>query len=473
MNTYKKYKNFALIFLAVSFMVSGLFFSADIARAGGFTPFNPFAGGGPSGSPCGINWPVYGCPSGVGNTYIAVDTNKKVYAPGETIVVFWSLNVNPSSFDGGVDVWGNDRRFYSGSYPGHTISGTEYFTASSPGGYDFNYGTCVQDSQHCSTGSIRYTVEAPNTGGVIQQPKPACSRSDMQIETVNVYSAAPGRTGQWWCDNHFGVNLGGDWQCLSVSGGSCSSDAPQGSDVTCGLCLGDDPLPRGGGGPSEGGLPSRRPSVTISACSGVFCGSVSCDPNIQSCSNQCGSKYDCGYVDPQVIIQPIGEVVIPDPLRISWNSSYTSSCNASSDPNVWSGSKPTSGSENIFNPTSVSQRGTYSFTMSCSGRWDSAKASDTKTAKVISLPRCSFSANPSSIVLPGKSALSWNCEYASGGCSIDNNIGEVDSTSGIKNVTPSKTTTYTLNCVGLDGSKSWEATVTNAFEPIIKEVIPR
>ncbi len=258
-------------------------------------------------------------------------------------------------------------------------------------------------------------------------------------------------------------------------GGSSSSGGGGGG--------GGGPTGPGGGGGDGGGNGNgggsgpgpQLPIQTITVCSGAFCsGSASCDPNIQSCSDQCGSKYDCGYVDPQVAIQPIQEVVVPDPLRVSWNSSYTSSCSASSNPNVWNGSKSTSGSEDIFNPTSISNRGTYSLSISCSGVFgDGAWAYDSKTARVISLPRCSFSANPSTIVLPEESTLAWNCAYASGGCSIDNGVGSVNSISGSMNVVPSETTTYTLNCNGLDGSRSWQATVTNAFESTIKEVIPR
>lgn len=59
-----------------------------------------------------------------------------------------------------------------------------------------------------------------------------------ETQQVQVYDQSPGQTGQWWCDNHFGKNLGGYWRCDSVRGGrhygtSCNSDAPYGSIVTC------------------------------------------------------------------------------------------------------------------------------------------------------------------------------------------------------------------------------------------------
>jgi len=98
---------------------------------------------------------------------------------------------------------------------------------------------------------------------------------------------------------------------------------------------------------------------------------------------------------------------------------------------------------------------------------------DSQSCYVSCPPVCDFSTNPSIIVLPQTSTLSWVCQYAEYGCSIDNKIGSVNSSSGSVNVVPSKTTTYALNCNGIDGSRSWQATVTNAFEPIIREVIPR
>jgi hypothetical protein len=75
-------------------------------------------------------------------------------------------------------------------------------------------------------GSCGATV--PN-GGLV-----SCSQYG-DVQSINIGgSAAPGRTGQWWCTNHFGGNLGGTWDCLAVTGGSCTADAPASSTVTCG-----------------------------------------------------------------------------------------------------------------------------------------------------------------------------------------------------------------------------------------------
>lgn len=86
--------------------------------------------------------------------------------------------------------------------------------------------------------------------------------------------------------------------------------------------------------------------------------------------------------------------------------------------------------------------------------------------------QCDFSANPSSIVRPQTSTLSWACQYASS-CSIDQGIGSVDNVSGTQSLQPSKTTTYTLTCSGTGGPSIKSATVSVSMPKIeIKEVAP-
>ncbi len=55
-----------------------------------------------------------------------------------------------------------------------------------------------------------------------------------RVEQIMPGNSSPGQTGQWWCDRHLGVNAGGKWKCLSVSGlGSCSQTAPSNELITC------------------------------------------------------------------------------------------------------------------------------------------------------------------------------------------------------------------------------------------------
>jgi len=174
-----------------------------------------------------------------------------------------------------------------------------------------------------------------------------------------------------------------------------------------------------------------------------------------------------GATPPTVDLAGPAIVEIPDPLILSWGSSNTDSCFASGN---WSGFKPTSGLETIKSRTTTADRGTYNFKIACSGSGGSA--SDGVTTKIIQVPRCVFTANPTTIILPQYSTLSWSCQYANT-CSIDQGIGLVNNVSGTKNVRPTKTTTYTLTCRTPDGSRSYQATVNVGFIPKLREVMPR
>ena len=189
---------------------------------------------------------------------------------------------------------------------------------------------------------------------------------------------------------------------------------------------------------------------------------------VHSCSAQgCTSEavhnsFTCGIPPPPVVTLTTWPVFeIPDLVSLYWSSANADSCVASGD---WSGAKATQGEERFSKPS-----GNYSFTLTCTGPGGSA--SDTKNVRVIQVPKCSFTANPGSIILPASSTLSWSCEYANS-CSIDQGIGSVSSVSGTKVVRPSVSTTYTLTCSGLDGSRSSQATVNIGFEPTRREVPP-
>ncbi|MDE2019978.1 MAG: hypothetical protein KGJ13_06570 [Patescibacteria group bacterium] len=82
----------------------------------------------------------------------------------------------------------------------------------------------------------------------------------------------------------------------------------------------------------------------------------------------------------------------------------------------------------------------------------------------------SFTANPSSIVPPELSTLSWVATGNITSCTIDNSVGAVAS-NGSAQVSPSRTTTYTLTCIGPDGTAAKTALVA-VQSPGLYEISP-
>ena len=160
-------------------------------------------------------------------------------------------------------------------------------------------------------------------------------------------------------------------------------------------------------------------------------------------------------------------VEIPDSITLFWATERAGSLMASGD---WSGSKQV-GPLPYKSETFTKPRGSYTFILAASNSSGGSATSQVNT-RVIQVPRCAFSADPVSIIPPKYSTLSWSCQYADA-CSIDQGIGSVNPVSGTKSVRPSQTTTYTLTCSGLDGSRSYQTTVNVGFTPKIREIIPR
>ena len=187
-------------------------------------------------------------------------------------------------------------------------------------------------------------------------------------------------------------------------------------------------------------------------------------------SSDGASTYDSVTVNvigpPTIDFRTSDEVELPNPINLAWATENADSLTASGD---WSGPKQAGPlpykTEQLFKP-----RGSYIFTLTATG--PAGTASETRNVRVIQVPRCSFIANPTSIIPPASSTLSWSCQYADS-CSIDQGIGSVNNVSGTKGVRPIQTTDYTLTCGGLDDSRSYYATVNVGFTPKLREVIPR
>ncbi|MEE8131597.1 MAG: hypothetical protein V3T98_00940 [Candidatus Paceibacterota bacterium] len=218
----------------------------------------------------------------------------------------------------------------------------------------------------------------------------------------------------------------------------------------------------------EGDIPGRSGTSKISNLGiGDYNYGVKC---VNENNKEASDNVIVYVVGPEVDLFGPSTVEIPDPLTLNWTSSNVSSCLASVE---WNGSKPFSGPETIWSSTQASQRGDHTFTLTCSDNFGNSD-SDSHTATIIQVPRCSFTANPSTIILPESSILEWSCQYADS-CSISQGIGSVDSISGTKEVRPTETTTFILACQGLDGEKYWTATVSVEESGLFRwrEIIPR
>ncbi len=169
---------------------------------------------------------------------------------------------------------------------------------------------------------------------------------------------------------------------------------------------------------------------------------------------------------PALIFKGPDIVEIPDSITLFWATERADSLIASGD---WSGNKQP-GPLPYKSETLTKPRGSYTFVLTASNSMGSATSQ--VNARVIQVPRCTFTANPTSIILPQSSTLSWSCQYADS-CSIDQGIGSVNNVAGTKEVRPPKTTIYTLTCDSLDASRSYQATVNVGFTPWLREVIPR
>jgi hypothetical protein len=139
---------------------------------------------------------------------------------------------------------------------------------------------------------------------------------------------------------------------------------------------------------------------------------------------------------------------------LDWTSGNATSCTASG---AWSGSRSTSGSQNVGPMTTTS-----TFTLSCSG--SGGTASDSATVTVTQappgMPVVNLSASPQSVMAGGSTTLSWSSQNASG-CAASGAWSGNKATSGTEAVGPlNSNSNFTLQCTGSGGSASATANVT-------------
>ena len=142
---------------------------------------------------------------------------------------------------------------------------------------------------------------------------------------------------------------------------------------------------------------------------------------------------------------------------ISWSSKNANSCLASGG---WTQINSTSGT--FITPSLLK---TVAYTISCTGRGGTTKASTKVLVGSAPAPTLTLTATPASIAYHGSSSLSWLSTNATS-CTASGGWSGTEPASGTF-TTPAltTTTTYTLTCTGIGGTATQSATITVAALP--------
>lgn len=150
-------------------------------------------------------------------------------------------------------------------------------------------------------------------------------------------------------------------------------------------------------------------------------------------------------------------------VTLSWSTANATSCTASGG---WSGSKPTSGSQDV-----AVASGSTTFTLGCTGAGGSISRSATVTASAPGNPppAITFTTNSSAVMFGGSFTLNWSAANAST-CTASGGWSGAKATAGSEIITSASTgaITYTLACTGPGGNATQSTTVTvNAVPPTL------
>lgn len=169
-----------------------------------------------------------------------------------------------------------------------------------------------------------------------------------------------------------------------------------------------------------------------------------------SCSNDSGATVRSVSVGIQGATPTVTLSATPTNVQsggsttLNWSSTNATSCTASGG---WSGSKATSGSQQI---SGVAQNTT--FALSCSGAGGSAQQSVQVTVSSTPLPTVTLSAAPTSVQSGGSTALTWSSTNATS-CTASGDWSGNKATSGTQQIAGlMQTATFTLSCTGAGGS---------------------
>jgi Zn-finger protein len=189
-----------------------------------------------------------------------------------------------------------------------------------------------------------------------------------------------------------------------------------------------------------------------------------------TCNGDGGSANDSVTVtvnEPPATVPTVNVTMSPSTIdqgqsaTISWNSADATSCTASGG---WSGARSTSGSE------SVSPTATTSYTLTCSGEGGSANDSVTVTVNEppVPVPTVDVTVSPSTIDKGQSATINWSSTDATS-CTASGGWSGSRGSGGTESVSPTATTTYTLNCSGAGGSANDSVTVIVNQPPVATE----
>ncbi len=148
-----------------------------------------------------------------------------------------------------------------------------------------------------------------------------------------------------------------------------------------------------------------------------------------------------------------------DSTTLSWSSSNADTCTAFLG---WTGSKALSGSQ-VVSPVV-----TTTYQLDCTGPGGVGSDDATVTVNVVTpeTPTVDISALPLSIQVGSSSQLTWNSENTTT-CVASNGWSGARAVDGVLSVSPTVTTTYTLECTGAGGIASDSVTITVTAEPLV------
>lgn len=270
-------------------------------------------------------------------------------------------------------------------------------TSGGPSGASLASITPAGSQTLTADGNLTFTFNFVSSGVCTPSTSATCTLPTVTL-TANPMSVNAGSSStlSWSSSNATSCVASGGWSGSQSTSGS-KSVTPSGTTTYTLTCSG------------TGGSTSKSVTVTVNSANG-----------------------------PQVYLAAYPEsVTAGTAVGLGWATSNATACTASGG---WSGSRPVSGGATVFPST------TTVYTLTCTGP-GGGSGSASVTVTVTSSPSISLSADPPAIDPGGTSTLQWTTTGMTS-CSASGGWSGSKALSGSQQVSPSSTTTYTLNCNG-------------------------